>query len=571
MIELERDAQSARDLAAGGVFVPGCALRLAEECDLVVCGANHRLLIPARVVYVDRQRGAGLELIGFSTEMKAQLAALEPLVQPQLGVDDEPVFEESSFDGSTLDGLSFDRVAPPDGDFVSGEFTEPVPLIDLHALDDDLAIPIATGGGARERRVNELRTRYGHAAGHAQDDVNVRARAEDLPGGADDEARHAYAQNAYATDAHGDAMTRAAGRDADRDAATTYTDDDARFGDAGGDPYRDAGGDADRDAATTYTDDNARFGDAGGDPYRDAGGDVDRDAATTYTDDNARFGDAGGDPYRDAAATYTDDDVGSADARGDPYRDAATTYTDADADDQTAGDTAHGYAAGVYAHADPDDQDAGGAGDAATALDGADDLDVYAGGDTTAGAGDAATADPASAGAEVRNTDADDTLDPDGGLAHGGDPDAGDPHDPVRAARRLTRNVHERLRGLTLVAQLKMASNGELHERIVLERLYGKNVWETLLRNPRLSPPEVSRIARYGSLPRVLLDLIVGNNAWLQIPEIRRALLTNPRLATDQIVKILRLTPKHELKLATIQTAYPPAVRSVARMLMRSE
>src|SRR5262249_25260317 len=136
-------------------------------------------------------------------------------------------------------------------------------------------------------------------------------------------------------------------------------------------------------------------------------------------------------------------------------------------------------------------------------------------------------------------------------------------------ALRRALNVHERMRGMNLATQLKMAATGELHERIVLERLYGKNVWETLLRNPRLTAPEVSRIARYGSLPRIPPELIVGNNAWLQVPEVRRALLSNPRLATDQIMKVLRLTPKHELKLAAIQTAYPQAVRAAAKQLLR--
>ena len=136
---------------------------------------------------------------------------------------------------------------------------------------------------------------------------------------------------------------------------------------------------------------------------------------------------------------------------------------------------------------------------------------------------------------------------------------------------RAPRHVHERLRGLTLAAQIKLAASGELHERIVLERLYGKNVWETLLRNPRLTPPEVSRIARYGSLPRVLLEIILGNATWLQVPEVRRALLANPRLGTDQALKVLRLTPRHELRIAAIQTAYPHAVRQAARLLLRGE
>ncbi len=155
--------------------------------------------------------------------------------------------------------------------------------------------------------------------------------------------------------------------------------------------------------------------------------------------------------------------------------------------------------------------------------------------------------------------------------ANTADPDAaGDGTDkPASGARPFARNVHERLRGLTLVQQIKIAQHGEVAERIVLERIYSKTVWEPLLRNPRVTGPEVARIARMGALPRPMLELICNNGGWLQLPEIRRALLSNPRLATDQIMRVLRLVPKHELKLATIQTSYPHAVREVAKRLLR--
>ncbi|HLL23070.1 MAG TPA: PilZ domain-containing protein [Kofleriaceae bacterium] len=137
------------------------------------------------------------------------------------------------------------------------------------------------------------------------------------------------------------------------------------------------------------------------------------------------------------------------------------------------------------------------------------------------------------------------------------------------AKRAFALNLHQRLRGLTLAQQIKVARSGLPQVRIVLERLYNKNVWEALLRNPRLTPPEVSRIARMGTLPRVSLEVIVGNGAWLQIPEIRRALLSNPRLGTDQILRVLRMLPKHELKLAATQTAYPYAVRDAAKRMLK--
>lgn len=141
--------------------------------------------------------------------------------------------------------------------------------------------------------------------------------------------------------------------------------------------------------------------------------------------------------------------------------------------------------------------------------------------------------------------------------------------DDDKAAASIPKNVHERMRGLTLVQQLEYARKGELAERILLERIYGKAVWEALLRNPRITGPEVARIARMGSLPRPMIELIVGNGGWLQIPEIRRALLSNPRLGPDQIQRVLRLMPKHELKLAAIQTAYPFAVRNTARAMLK--
>lgn len=140
---------------------------------------------------------------------------------------------------------------------------------------------------------------------------------------------------------------------------------------------------------------------------------------------------------------------------------------------------------------------------------------------------------------------------------------------PLTPTQKIARNMHDRLRGLSLIEQLKIAHAGEPSERMVLERMYGKNVWEALLRNPRLTAPEVARLARLGTLPRTLVEVILNNGAWLQIPEVRRALLANPRLGTDQVLRVLRMLPKHELKLASTMTAYPMAVRDAAKRLIK--
>jgi hypothetical protein len=130
-------------------------------------------------------------------------------------------------------------------------------------------------------------------------------------------------------------------------------------------------------------------------------------------------------------------------------------------------------------------------------------------------------------------------------------------------------HVQERLRGLPVTEQLRVAREGTITERIILERLYGKVVWEALLRNPHVSVPEVSRLAKMGTMPRPLLELIVGNPAWLQVPQIRRALLANPRLSQEMVLKVLQLLPRDELKVVPQITAYPMPVRMAAKAMVK--
>ena len=132
------------------------------------------------------------------------------------------------------------------------------------------------------------------------------------------------------------------------------------------------------------------------------------------------------------------------------------------------------------------------------------------------------------------------------------------------------KHVHERLRGLNPTEQLKVARDGEVNERMILERIYGKAVWEPLLRNPRLTIPEVARLARMGNMPRPQLETIVGNVAWMTAPPVRRALLSNRRLSDVLMTKVLRAMPKAELRLAIKQTAYPTRARELARKLLKT-
>ncbi len=146
---------------------------------------------------------------------------------------------------------------------------------------------------------------------------------------------------------------------------------------------------------------------------------------------------------------------------------------------------------------------------------------------------------------------------------------AGGPPRDVESRAQNPQSPQERLRHLSTTDQLKVARGADASERIMVERLYGKGVWPALISNPRLTVPEVARLARKANMPRPQVEQIVANGAWLQSPQVRRALLGNPRLNTELIVKVLRLMPKHELKLVPTQTTYPTAVRHTARRLFK--
>lgn len=141
----------------------------------------------------------------------------------------------------------------------------------------------------------------------------------------------------------------------------------------------------------------------------------------------------------------------------------------------------------------------------------------------------------------------------------------------VRARRRQpprTTDPNAELRGLPLHKAVKLARTSGQRERTVLERTYGKAVWQALLNNPKITIPEVARIARKRAIPQPLLASIVDNATWATSPVVRRAILANPRITTAMASTLLRMCPRNELKLATKQTAYPMNVRQMAQRLL---
>jgi hypothetical protein len=126
-------------------------------------------------------------------------------------------------------------------------------------------------------------------------------------------------------------------------------------------------------------------------------------------------------------------------------------------------------------------------------------------------------------------------------------------------------SVHDRIRALTAVEQQKVAANGNLSERVVLERIFGPNVWDALLANPRLTLPEVATIARKGTVPRPTIENLAGHASWLAAPEVQRALLSNPRSTAVVVGKVLQVMARSDLVLVARQTSYSHSIRTAAK------
>jgi hypothetical protein len=171
--------------------------------------------------------------------------------------------------------------------------------------------------------------------------------------------------------------------------------------------------------------------------------------------------------------------------------------------------------------------------------------------------------------ASVENAGGEEDGAPGGGAA-GGEDDA-EPDPLEQRADVHTQHRIDVLRKLSHAQRQKVARKGELQDRVLLERLFGRDLWPQLLQNPKLTLPEVARIGRKRSVPLPLLQVIVDNNTWIQASVVRRALLSNPRVGHDAVDKLIRMTPKHELKLMTSTLAYSGYVRDAARRALKKE
>lgn len=123
----------------------------------------------------------------------------------------------------------------------------------------------------------------------------------------------------------------------------------------------------------------------------------------------------------------------------------------------------------------------------------------------------------------------------------------------------------KKIQKLSVTQKIKLAEEGDLTQRTLLYRMYGKLVFDGLLRNPRLTEMEVARLAKLGTLGQQQVQTIARKVEWLRNERIRNALLSNPRVPPPIIQKIVSMLGKHELRPLLQRRDFPPPVQQAIR------
>jgi hypothetical protein len=109
-------------------------------------------------------------------------------------------------------------------------------------------------------------------------------------------------------------------------------------------------------------------------------------------------------------------------------------------------------------------------------------------------------------------------------------------------------SVWDRMRGLSQMEKLLLAVKADRMERALLVQDNDPRVLLSLLRNPRLTVEEVVRIAKSSYLTFQIADVIMKAGQWMGSPDVRLALVHNPKTPPPFALRILPLLPDSDVR-----------------------
>ncbi len=122
----------------------------------------------------------------------------------------------------------------------------------------------------------------------------------------------------------------------------------------------------------------------------------------------------------------------------------------------------------------------------------------------------------------------------------------------------------ERLRRLTPPQRMILAAKADRFERAILVQDSDPQVLFALLKNPRLGTDEVLRVAKSSFLSFQAAELILKTNPWFANLDVRVALIHNPKLPLPFALRILPTLPDNEVRVIARGAATSMALKQAA-------
>jgi len=122
----------------------------------------------------------------------------------------------------------------------------------------------------------------------------------------------------------------------------------------------------------------------------------------------------------------------------------------------------------------------------------------------------------------------------------------------------------ERLREMTPPQKILLAPKADRVTRALLVQESDPQILFALLKNPRLSIDEVVRLAKSSFLSFQATELILKTNPWFSNLDVRLALVHNPRTPLPFALRILQTLPDRELRVIAKGAATSMALKQAA-------
>lgn len=119
---------------------------------------------------------------------------------------------------------------------------------------------------------------------------------------------------------------------------------------------------------------------------------------------------------------------------------------------------------------------------------------------------------------------------------------------PDSGNRQPETGTWDRIRGLSQNEKILLASKADRAERAVMIQDNDPRVLLSVLRNPRLTIDEVTRIANSSFLNYQIADVIMKTSQWMGSLDVRLGLIRNPKTPQAFALRILPTLPEAEVR-----------------------